>query len=142
MTSFIVAGGSGRSTSVIPAVPAASSVTTIAFIRDPPGRPLFLLRTPDRDHPARLVIAIRSFPHRRVGPDSVIRHRYCYLGRSGDVEWPAPYFAPRRTIDMRRPTTTRPPSGRGDHRVELARSPQTLLSAQGRPVGTSDARQH
>src|SRR3954466_13746949 len=35
MTSFIAAGGSGRSTSVIPAVPAASSVTTIAFIRHP-----------------------------------------------------------------------------------------------------------
>jgi hypothetical protein len=33
MTSFIAAIGSGRSTSVIPAVPAASSVTTIAFIR-------------------------------------------------------------------------------------------------------------
>jgi hypothetical protein len=33
MTSFIAADGSGRSTSVIPAVPAASSVTTIAFIR-------------------------------------------------------------------------------------------------------------
>src|SRR3954470_4283934 len=32
MTSFIAAGGSGRSASVIPAVPAASSVTTIAFI--------------------------------------------------------------------------------------------------------------
>src|SRR4051812_48237746 len=32
MTSFIAACGSGRSTSVIPAVPAASSVTTIAFI--------------------------------------------------------------------------------------------------------------
>jgi hypothetical protein len=32
MTSLIAAGGSGRSTSVIPAVPAASSVTTIAFI--------------------------------------------------------------------------------------------------------------
>src|ERR1700756_534659 len=37
MTSFIAAGGSGRSTSVIPAVPAASSVTTIAFIGAPPG---------------------------------------------------------------------------------------------------------
>src|SRR5262245_39240398 len=35
MTSLIAAGGSGRSTSVIPAVPAASSVTTIAFIRHP-----------------------------------------------------------------------------------------------------------
>src|SRR4051794_24432846 len=32
MTSFIAAGGSGRSISVIPAVPAASSVTTIAFM--------------------------------------------------------------------------------------------------------------
>src|SRR3954453_16467633 len=41
MTSFIAAGGSGRSTSVIPAVPAAASVTTIAFIRDlPVARPL------------------------------------------------------------------------------------------------------
>src|SRR3954452_24788142 len=36
MTSLIAAGGSGRSTSVIPAVPAASSVTTIAFIGDLP----------------------------------------------------------------------------------------------------------
>src|ERR671933_526998 len=36
MTSFIAAGGSGRSASVIPAVPAASSVTTIAFIRNLP----------------------------------------------------------------------------------------------------------
>src|SRR5215208_6780977 len=66
MTSFIAAGGSGRSTSVIPAVPAASSVTTIAFIRDLPGsssRPLAdcLLRTADRDYPARLVIAIGDF---------------------------------------------------------------------------------
>src|SRR2546429_4733959 len=32
MTSFIAAGGSGRSTSLIPAVPAACSVTTIAFM--------------------------------------------------------------------------------------------------------------
>jgi hypothetical protein len=32
MTSFIAAGGSGRSTNFIPAVPAARSVTTIAFI--------------------------------------------------------------------------------------------------------------
>src|SRR5262249_36536971 len=32
MTSFMAAGGSGRSTSVIPAVPAAWSVTTIAFM--------------------------------------------------------------------------------------------------------------
>src|SRR6266542_6294620 len=34
MTSFIAAVGSGRSASVIPAVPAAWSVTTIAFILD------------------------------------------------------------------------------------------------------------
>src|SRR5436309_4185050 len=39
MTSFIAAGGSGRSTSVIPAVPAASSVTTIAFIWTPLYQP-------------------------------------------------------------------------------------------------------
>src|ERR1700730_15108104 len=32
MASFIAADGSGRSTSIIPAVPAASSVTTIAFM--------------------------------------------------------------------------------------------------------------
>src|SRR5690349_19534666 len=32
MTSFIAAGGSGRSVSFIPAFPAARSVTTIAFI--------------------------------------------------------------------------------------------------------------
>src|SRR5262245_51093044 len=32
MTSFIAAGGSGRSTSFIPAVPAAWSVTTITFM--------------------------------------------------------------------------------------------------------------
>jgi hypothetical protein len=32
MTSFIAAGGSGRSISVIPAVAAAWSVTTIAFM--------------------------------------------------------------------------------------------------------------
>src|SRR5919202_6885325 len=35
MTSFSAAGGSGRSASVIPAVPAAWSVTTIAFICTP-----------------------------------------------------------------------------------------------------------
>src|SRR3954453_14465676 len=34
MTSLIAAGGSGRFTSVIPAGPAARSVTTIAFIWD------------------------------------------------------------------------------------------------------------
>src|SRR3954465_15802765 len=33
MTSLIAAGGSGRSTSVIPAIPAASSFTTIAFMQ-------------------------------------------------------------------------------------------------------------
>src|SRR5215472_7578149 len=48
MTSLIAAGGSGLSASIIPAVPAASSVTTIAFVRltplystapTPAGRP-------------------------------------------------------------------------------------------------------
>src|SRR5690242_16241187 len=34
MTSLIAAGGSGRSTSVIPAVPAAGSLTTVAFTSD------------------------------------------------------------------------------------------------------------
>src|SRR4051795_5828277 len=62
MTSFIAAGGSGRCTSVMPAVPAASSVTTIAFIRDlPQADPVIPLPTADRDHPARLVIAIGDF---------------------------------------------------------------------------------
>src|SRR3954447_20124260 len=36
MTSFIAAGGSGRSTRLIPAAPAASSVTTIAFMQQLP----------------------------------------------------------------------------------------------------------
>src|SRR6266516_4986222 len=36
MTSFIAAGGSGRSTSFIPAVPAAWSGTTIAFMEFSP----------------------------------------------------------------------------------------------------------
>src|SRR6185436_15350032 len=62
MTSLIAAGGSGRSTSVIPAVPAASSVTTIAFIRD---LPVAGPRMPAADgrcgRPARLFIAIGAF---------------------------------------------------------------------------------
>src|SRR4051812_9551352 len=37
MTSFIAADGSGRSVSVIPAVSAAWSVTTIAFMDSSPG---------------------------------------------------------------------------------------------------------
>jgi hypothetical protein len=62
MTSFIAAGGAGRSTSVIPAVPAASSVTTIAFIPHLPVSSSRLLHrrqssshadmTPKRDHPS------------------------------------------------------------------------------------------
>src|SRR4051812_22794216 len=57
MTSFIAAGGSGRSTSVIPAVPAASSVTTIAFIRDLPlagPATLAIVAHVDDDLPDRL----------------------------------------------------------------------------------------
>src|SRR3954452_18146908 len=51
MTSFIAAGGSGRSTSVIPAVPAASSVTTIAFIRHlPASRSRLLHRRQSSSH--------------------------------------------------------------------------------------------
>jgi hypothetical protein len=54
MTSLIAAGGSGRSTSRIPAVPAARSVTTIAFIRDLPvslaQRPLTKARFEMRRH--------------------------------------------------------------------------------------------
>src|SRR3954470_9386001 len=62
MTSFIAAGGSGRCTRVMPAVPAASSVTTIAFIRAlPQADPVIPLPTADRDPPARLVIAIGDF---------------------------------------------------------------------------------
>src|SRR4051794_39689347 len=55
MTSFIAAGGSGRSTSVIPAVPAAWSVTTIAFIWDTslyqpwPARLVYLLTRAHND---------------------------------------------------------------------------------------------
>ena len=53
MTSFIAADGSGRSTSVIPAVPAASSVTTIAFIRHLPASSSRLNET---RQPGRLAI--------------------------------------------------------------------------------------
>src|ERR1044072_83410 len=46
MTSLIAASGSGRSMSVIPAVPAASSVTTIAFIGHLPVSSSRLLQIP------------------------------------------------------------------------------------------------
>src|ERR1700754_3400899 len=57
MTSFIAAGGSGRFTSFIPAIPAAWSVTTIAFIvhllvgRSSSSE--FLCRPPKYDRDAR-----------------------------------------------------------------------------------------
>src|SRR6266576_3299543 len=108
MTSFIAAGGSGRSTSVIPAVPAASSVTTIAFIRDlhvSSSRPLAdwawlvrlcLLQTADRDHPARLVIAIGDSHTAECFPTAhtpaVLSDLDLDLDRGGDVEWLAQYL--------------------------------------------------
>src|SRR3954453_2901837 len=77
MTSFIAADGSGRSTSLIPAVPAASSVTTIAFIWDLPVAGPFM---PPADGRSRPPSAPRHrywrFPHRRILPDSVICQRY------------------------------------------------------------------
>src|SRR4051794_4361310 len=83
MTSLIAAGGSGRSTSVIPAGPEASSVTTIAFICDlPVVVRLYLLRTADRDRHH-----FRSFPHRRTFPTA---------SYAGDPERPRP--RPRRGV--------------------------------------------
>src|SRR3954447_2980339 len=73
MTSFIAAGGSGRSTSVIPAVPAASSVTTIAFIQDLPVAGPFMPPADGRSRPPSAPRhRHRSFPHRRLLPDSLI----------------------------------------------------------------------
>src|SRR5215207_962140 len=67
MTSFIAADGSGRSTSVIPAVPAASSVTTIAFIQDLPVAGPFMPPADGRSRPPSAPRhRHRSFPHRRV----------------------------------------------------------------------------
>jgi Mg-chelatase subunit ChlI len=57
MTSFIAAGGSGRCTSVIPAVPAASSVTTIAFIRHLPVSSSRRLTAKGRATRARIIDA-------------------------------------------------------------------------------------
>src|SRR4051794_26666098 len=56
MTSSIAAGGSGRSTSVIPAVPAASSVTTIAFIG----------HLPETRHPSQATIVEEDQLSKRV----------------------------------------------------------------------------
>src|SRR3954452_1507255 len=101
MTSLIAAGGSGRSTSVIPAVPAASSVTTIAFIRDLPVAGRFMPPADgDRDHPARLVIAIGAFHTDEPFPTA---------SYAGDTQRPRPrprrgvagaVFRTRRTMDM------------------------------------------
>src|SRR5436309_14029148 len=102
MTSFIAAGGSGRSTSVIPAVPAASSVTTIAFIRDlPVAGPCM----PPADGRSRPPSAPRHRHWRFSTPPSLSRQPHMPailsdLGRGGDVEWLAQYLARWRTMDM------------------------------------------
>src|SRR3954469_20246138 len=101
MTSFIAAGGSGRSTSVIPAVPAASSVTTIAFIRDLPVAGPLMPPADGRSRPPRAPRhRHRSFPHRRIFPESHLPALLSDLGRDGDVEWRAQYLARRRTMEM------------------------------------------
>ncbi|GAB3047025.1 hypothetical protein GCM10027053_01010 [Intrasporangium mesophilum] len=51
----MAAGGSGRSTSFIPAVPAAWSVTTIAFICD-----TFLLHQPRPDRAGSVTNTLRN----------------------------------------------------------------------------------
>src|SRR3954466_16052404 len=81
MTSFIAAGGSGRSTSVIPAVPAAWSVATIAFIR-----PSLFGRSREpvlagRTYGVRVVSALMFFP--RGGSSHVARALARELPASG-----------------------------------------------------------
>src|SRR3954451_7382274 len=61
MTSLIAAGGSGRSTNVMPAVPAASSVTTIAFIRHHPRVEFSPARRSRRAHGERKFPPARAF---------------------------------------------------------------------------------
>src|SRR3954465_8190732 len=88
MTSFIAAGGSGRSTSVIPAVPAASSVTTIAFLRGLPWAGPFLPTADGRSRPPSAPRhGHRSLPHRRIFPDRLIRQPY---SATSDVHEPNP----------------------------------------------------
>src|SRR2546423_13609837 len=77
MTSFIAAGGSGRSTSVIPAVPAASSVTTIAFIQHLPCRVLAFLHEP---------IAGRGKVFKPRPRAMNLRPRYPRRGRAGETD--------------------------------------------------------
>src|SRR4051812_47875834 len=95
MTSFIAAEGSGRSTSVIPAVPAAASVATSAFIPD------LLCRVLD-PLPARLELlpspngaATTGVPRARSRADGRRRraipatdrdHRLSGLGGGADVQ--------------------------------------------------------
>src|SRR3954469_22296406 len=89
MTSLIAGVGSGRSTSVIPAVPAASSVTTIAFIRGLPVSSSRWCQLERSEHPevvvgdhaaAELVMdaALRSVTDNDVaepGEPQPLRHR-------------------------------------------------------------------
>src|SRR4051794_22161720 len=77
MASLIAAGGSGRSTSVMPAVPAVSSVTTIAFIRDLPLAGRFIPRADGRSRPPSPPPHRHwRFPHRRLLPGTVTCERY------------------------------------------------------------------
>jgi len=73
---LIAAGGSGRSTSVIPAVPAARSVTTIAFIRHLPYRGF--ARTTRTDVP-QLDAFVHTKPDSRSGHAALASAELCGL---------------------------------------------------------------
>src|SRR6266516_3769753 len=86
MTSFIAGSGSGRSTSVIPAVPAASSVTTIAFIRHlPVSSPRGCTMRPAglRERRQRGEAGINTLPHGFVQSIAVTRQLLAGPGLSG-----------------------------------------------------------
>ena len=66
MTSFIAAGGSGRSASFIPAVPAAWSVTTIAFI-------VHLPCVVGRHGPGEEMLSPRRWDRTKIGKSDCIK---------------------------------------------------------------------
>src|SRR3954453_20266940 len=95
MTSLIAGGGSGRSTSVIPAVPAAWSVTTIAFIRHlPASGPRRGTMRPAR--PSRVASRWRgvpnTLPHRFVRSIAVTRQLLAGPGLSGAGQLVTPVY--------------------------------------------------